>query len=131
MSGELVTDPHAEAVLEVLNGVLPAETKAWAAGTLPAVRPDSYVEVFVSRRLAGEMRACGSQGSTGWRIGARQVALLEANAYQLRVLTSEALEYARLLIDGVTSTGIQFETAEDIGPDDGWFSGLSTWTYQL
>jgi hypothetical protein len=36
-----------------------------------------------------------------------------------------------LTVVGMTTTPIEFETAQVIGPDDGYWSGAENWTYAL
>lgn len=93
--------------------------------------PASYVEVTVSRRAGAPLRNPGSTGRTGWRITTRSVAKTVSNAREMRKRTATALLYARLTVDGDKTTPIQFEGEEPIGDDDGWYSGLSTWTYAI
>lgn len=104
-----------------------------AAGAFPhtlgdlarlSVPPNYYTEVTVTRRFGGEQRNGGGAGTTGWRITTRAVAKTEGNAREMRRRAG--------LIERTTvgdSTPVAFEGADPIAPDDGWYSGLSTWTY--
>lgn len=93
--------------------------------------PAQYTEVTVSRRFGGQNRATGSTGRVGWRITTRTVAKTVSNAREMRKRAETALLYARLTVGGDETTPIQFEGAEPIGDDDGWWSGLTTWTYAI
>lgn len=97
---------------------------------LPATRPANYSEVTVTRRYGGEQRASGVRDGRLYRATVRQVAKTVSNARNLRA-KSAGLEESVLTIGGATTTPIEFETADVIGPDDGWFSGLETWTFAL
>jgi hypothetical protein len=97
---------------------------------LPAPRPDNYTEVTVTRRYGGEQRSSGERDGRLYRATARQVAKTVSNARNLRT-KSAGLEGLMLTIGGATTTPIEFETAEVIAPDDGWFSGLESWTFLL
>ena len=98
---------------------------AQAAGTLPAF----YTEVFVTERIS-EYRRIGGIGCRSWRVQTRAVAQLEDNAEQERAKTVTALEEKFFTVGGVESSAITRGATDDpIAPDDGWFSGLSEWTY--
>lgn len=97
---------------------------------LPAKRPDWYTEVTVTRRFGGEQRGSGERDGRFYRATTRQVAKTVSNARNLRT-KSAALEDSTLTVGSETTTPIEFETAEVIGPDDGWYSGLETWTFAL
>lgn len=118
---------HTDAVVAayLALGALPYDL-----GNVPGNRPEKYTEITVTRRFGGEQRSSGERDGQLWRITARQVGRVFQNAQNLRAKGS-AIEGAVLTIAGGTSTPVEFETAEVIGPDDGWFSGLETWTYAL
>lgn len=123
---------HAAAVLAVVEAKLSALTIPWHAYDLddiPATRPDTYVEVMVSRRFIEAGRMTGKQSRTGWRITARAVAKKTGNARTVHKKVTEALEDVRLNVGGVLTSPIQFETEDPVVEDDGWFSGLTSWTY--
>lgn len=124
-------EQHATAVLAALNGALAASMPAYDYDDVPATRPANYVEVTVSRRAGAPNRAPGSTGRSGWRITTRPVSTTVSNAREMRKRCVSALLYVRLTVDGDISSPIQFETEDPIGPDDGWYSGLSVWTYAL
>jgi hypothetical protein len=124
-------EQHAAAVLTALNTALTSNMRAYDYDEVPATRPDNYVEVTVSRRFGGDNRAVGSTGRVGWRITTRPVAKTVSNAREMRKRVTTALNAARVTVSGDKSTPIQFEGEEPIGPDDGWYSGLSTWTYAI
>lgn len=91
--------------------------------------PQQYVELGVTRRFGGTELLAGSPRPLVWRAYTRAVALREVNARRMRSLVSEALEDARLTVAGKTSGPLRFESADPVAPDDGWYSGLTTWTY--
>lgn len=97
---------------------------------VPSRPPDNYTQVTVTRRFGGEQRSSGERDGRLYRATTRQVGKTVSNARNLRT-KSAGLEGAVLTIGSATSTPIEFETADDIGPDDGWFSGLETWTFAL
>lgn len=123
---------HAAAVIARLNAVLPATVRAYDVDDVPTDLPSKYVEVTVTRRYGGTRRASASTATGGWRITTRVVDQTSiANARLTANTARTALEFYRLSIGGKTSTPVQFETAEVIGPDDGWWSGMTAYTYAL
>lgn len=126
---------HAAAVIAALNVQLAAAGAT--AYDIDALRkmtatPKNYVEVTVSRRFGSEPRSVARYSATGWRVTTRWVSATSiANARNLEARGHAALEGAVLAVDGRTSTPVQFETAEPIADDEGWWSGLTAWTYVL
>lgn len=103
--------------------------KAAAAGTLPA----HYTEVFITERVTSpEYRRMGGMECRSWRVQTRAVAKLEDNAETERAKAAAALEEQFLTVGGVESSAIVRGATDDpIAPDDGWFSGLSEWLFNL
>lgn len=93
-------------------------------------KPTNYTEVTVTRRFGGEQRSSGERDGRLYRATARQVAKTVSNARNLRT-KSAGLEGVMLTVGSATTTPLEFESADSIGPDDGWFSGLETWTFAL
>lgn len=89
----------------------------------------AYTEVLVTRRYGGAERQDGSTTRSGWRISTRAIGRTVTNARTMRDRAQEALKYVRLSIDGDLTSPIAFESEDPIGEDDGWYSGLTTWTY--
>lgn len=127
-------ESQAVAIKAALNAVLDALSTpraAYESDDLAKLEslPAAYVELFVTRRFGGTERNAGGKGREGWRIGTRGVAQTVTNARLMLAKTAEALEEVRLTVDGIATTPIKFESAEVVGPDDGWYSGLVLWTY--
>lgn len=116
-----------DAVVAFLNAT---GAHAFDLQDVPALPPDLYTEVTVTRRFGGTQRASGVREGVLWRVTTRQVARRLANAQTLRA-KSAAMENVSLDVAGMTSTPVEFETSEPIGPDDGFFSGLESWTFAL
>lgn len=118
------------AVLEA-GGARPMTSSDLAAykstnGRLPAW----YTEVWLSEKPGEVDRVGGSPGSRAWRLQTRAVAQDEDNALVVREKARAALHERVLTVAGVESTAIRGPVTDDpIGPDDGWFSGLSEWSY--
>lgn len=115
---------------EQLDAVVAALTAANAAphtlGDLArlSIPPDYYNEVTVTPTYIGTYDAAGAPVVDGWRITTRAVAKTEGNAREMRRRAAAGLRGVRV----GSSTPVLFESADPIAPDDGWFSGLTTWT---
>jgi hypothetical protein len=120
----------AAAVIAALSAASAAPYDLDDVKALPTV-PDGYTEVLVARRGGAPNRNPGSTGRRGWRISTRQVGTSVTNAREMRKRTHAALEFVRLTVGGDKTTPIQFEGAEPIGEDGGYWSGLETWTYAI
>lgn len=121
----------ATAVLAVLNEALDPKA-AYEVDAIPEPRPSEYVEVQVTRRFGGVMRSCGTKATTGWRVSVFGISqMYVGNARDLLQKCNTALEFARLDVDGEQSTPVQFETADAVKPDDGWFSGWRDYTLTI
>lgn len=120
----------AQAVIDALNA---AQAAAYDVDDLTkmAATPLNYVEVTVSRRYAEGDRLTGGRSTRSWRITTRVVTKTVSNAREYRRRVETALERRTLLIEGKRTTPVQLETESPIGPDDGWFSGLTTWTFTV
>ena len=96
---------------------------------IPTPLPAYYNEVTVSRRFGGVMR--GERPTTTlYRLTVRAVAKTVSNAREMR-RRGEQIEGTTITVDGVESTPVQFETSQPIGPDDGWYSGLTSYTFAV
>lgn len=123
-------EAHIEALRSLLNTAL-APHQAYTVQALEdmVALPPQYVELGAMRRFGGTERLVGSPVPRLWRAYTRVVASREVNARRMRSLVSEALEDARLTVGGKTSGPVRLEAQDPVAPDDGWYSGLTTWTY--
>lgn len=119
-------EQHAEAVKAALTA-LSAVPKDYDELD-PAALPAYYNEVTVERRFGGTLRGSNESPTEAYRITARSVAKTVSNAREMRRRAMQ-LEGTVLTIDGAETTPVEFESADPIGPDDGWYSGLLTLTY--
>ena len=120
------------AILQLLNDALPAEARAYDVDQVPSPRPEEYLTVSLVRRFGGERRQCGGIGTTGYRLAVRAVSHVYIENVRANLQTaSDALENARLVVDGKTSTPLQFETGRPATPDEGWFIGVINLTYVI
>lgn len=133
----VVTDEelHAAAVKAVIQAVLntgfSSPVKVLDLDDVGPLKPEDYVELTLTRRYGGVQRADGYVGTAGWRIGTRVVSRTVTNARKLRKHVTTALENVNITVSGQKTTPVLFETEEPIGLDDGYQSGLTSWTYQL
>jgi hypothetical protein len=123
-------EQHAAAVIARLNAGNAAAYDLDDLKALPA-QPSIYTEVTVERRFGGDSSLGGTIARAGWRITTRTVAKTVSNAREMRNRARTQLVSARLTVDGKTTTPIRFESEDPIGDDDGWYSGLTTWTYAI
>lgn len=120
-------ETHGAAIIAALEAL---GAEPFDIDKLPSPLPDYYTEVSVSRRYGGEALASSELTSKSYRITTRQVAKTITNARRLRA-KGAGLEDTLLTVGGDTTSPVAFETEDLIGPDDGWYSGLQTWTYAL
>lgn len=118
-------------VAAILAALTAADAHPYDLDELPKALPAYYNEVGVTRRFGGAFRADSRTGTVGYRIAVRAVAKTVSNAREMRSRAGTALDGVVLTIDGRQTTPIRFESAEDIGPDDGMFSGLTLYTYVI
>lgn len=123
-------EQHAAAIIAALTAAQAAPYDLDDAKALDPV-PYGYTEVMVMPRGGMPVRLPGSTGRRGWRISTRHVGTSVSNAREMRKRTHAALEFARLVIGGDTTTPIQLEGAEVIGEDGEYWSGLETYIYAI
>lgn len=127
----MTAQQQATAVLAALNAALTPKV-AYDLDKVPATRPAEYVEVTVSRRHGGEFRQCGDIGTVGYRVTVRAISRVSVSNVRASLeKCRSALEFASLTVGDESTTPIQFETEDPAGYDDGWFSGLVTFTYVI
>lgn len=119
------------AALAVINAQF-SSTRAFELDDVPSPRPSEYLEVVVSRRFGGLLKQGGSMSVVGYRVTCRAVSQSSvANARNMLEKARTGLEYARLVVGAEITTPIQFETEDPAAYDDGWFSGLQSFTCAL
>lgn len=95
-----------------------------------ANKPSAYCEVYVTERIGENYRYGGRSDARAWRVQVRAVAKYEDNAETIRARACGALEDRTVTVGGVESTPMLRGASDDpIGPDDGWYSGLSEYVY--
>lgn len=125
---------HAAAVELILEAHVGAD-RVFAWGEVPGLddnpgeTPPLCVLLQVARANRPALQMGRTSGRTSWRIAARAVG---RNADECRWVLdriSQALSGTRVPVGPDASTPVQFESADDAGPDDGCMSALTTWTY--
>ena len=121
----------ASTVLAAINAALPTSVRAYEPSKVPATRPGEYAVVTVVRRGGGSARA-GRHGTKGWSVYIMAASRSsETNARNTLQRAGDAIESAVLSVAGVESTPIRFDNARAVAPDDGWFTGVKTYTFAL
>lgn len=123
MSGERV---HAAAWRTALETPLGA-CSAYDYDDVPAVLPNVYVLVTVSRRFGGVARNSGRRPLQGWRLTTLAVGKTVDEARWAREKVFTALNETRNATLGTTL--VEFETETPIERDGDRYSGLTSWTY--
>lgn len=90
--------------------------------------PSYYTEVMVSQRLSTGPRTDDPSSRSEWRVLTRAVGQRYANAQLMRA-RAHALHGATLTVGGETFPVERSIDDDPIGPDDGWWSGTSEFTY--
>lgn len=122
----------ATALLAVVNAALPADKKCYELNEVPSPRPADYVEMTLSRTFGGEFRACGGVGVTSYRVTFRGISQTTVKNVRNRLETCRSvLESAQVVVDSDSTTPIRFETEDPVAADDGWFSGLHSYTFAI
>lgn len=119
------------AVLAAANAALPASVRAYEPSKVPGVRPKEFVTVTIVRRAGGSARSA-RHATTGWAVYFLGASLTsEANARNSLRLAGAALENKTLTVGSESSTVVRFDNARPVSPDDGWFTGASTYTFAI
>lgn len=98
---------------------------------VPAALPNLYALVTVSRRFGDDLRLSGGRRLVGYRATTLAVGRTVDEARWVRDRIEEAVADQRITVDGVETTLIRFESENPPEPDDGRYSGVTTWTYAL
>lgn len=126
--------PHATAVLALLDTAL-SPRDAYVRGTVPGLddndgtEPVIYAIVDLERRNHAPTLRAGRTIRRGWRVSVRGVGRTTDEARWTLARASAALDGATLLIAGEPTSPLLFETADQVAPDEGRYSGSVTYTY--
>lgn len=126
----LDTRDHASAIKTALGTAL-GQWDAYDYGDLGEDNlPSIFALISVERRTAPLDRP-GRSGRSGWRLGVRYVGRSIAEARWAEARVNAALDGLVLSVDGATSTPVAHESTTAVAPDEGRFSGVSSFTYVL
>lgn len=121
---------HAAAIRDALDAPL-GKWSAYDYDDVPDVLPGLYALVTVSKRFGAPIYMCGGKAQHGYRLTTLAVGRTIDEARWVRDRIADALEDKPLTIDGDTTTRVRLESEQPIEPDDGRYSGLTSWTYAL
>lgn len=133
-SGRMTDErPHAAALLAALNTAL-SPRAAYTRGKVPGLdnnagtEPAIYAIVDLERRNNTPTLRAGRTVRRGWRVTVRGVGRTVDEARWALARASVALEGAQVDV-GTPTTPLLFETADQVAPDEGRYSGAITYTY--
>lgn len=125
---------HFDAIQTLLNAG-PA-TESASAKSLDEIKqlgtalPAQYSELYVTERLSEGHRYGGITDKQAWRVQARAVAKSAVNAQEIRKRLHARLREAVITVAGVESTPFLLAVTDDpIAEDNGWFTGLTEYSY--
>lgn len=129
LAGHLMAseEQHAAAFIAALNAL---GAVAYDYDDVPATLPAFYTIVTVSRRFGGNRRGEGVPTVYLYRATTRAVARTVGNAREMR-RRAHLIEGVSLTVAGEQTTPVEFETAQIVGPDENYYSGLTTWVWAL
>ena len=97
----------------------------------PATLPKLYARVTVSKRAGAPVYMSGGKAMRGYRLTTLAVGTTVDEARWVRDKIAATIEDRPVVIAGRETTRLRMETEQPIEPDDGRYSGLTTWTYAL
>lgn len=121
---------HAAAVRGALEDAL-GKWSAYDYDDVPDDLPNMYALVSLSKRFGAPVYMCGGKAMTGYRLTTLAVGRTVDEARWVRDRVAGAVEDRTLDLAGRTSTAVRLESEQPIEPDDGRYSGLTSWTYAL
>lgn len=112
-----------------------ASLRAYGTGEVPSEPTFPYVAVYVQRRGVGagvdRNRVSDQLTLSGWRVLTEHVSNYASGAMWMQDKVREVLEDRRLVIDGLETTPLHYETGTTIGEDqdvEGIFLSTANWT---
>lgn len=127
----MTAQANVDAILTVLNAAL-SPRKAYDLDKVPSPRPAQCVEITLARRFGDLLSLGGRVGPTGYRITIAAVSQTTVSSVRSDLEKCRAaLEDRLLVIGGVESTPIEFETNDDADYGSGWFAEYMAFTYTI
>lgn len=93
--------------------------------------PPMYAVVHVERRYVPGLRSSGQASRSSWRVTVVAVGTTVDEARWVLDRADEALDSARLDVDGRRTSPLAFELSSSPEPDEGRFSARTQYTYTL
>lgn len=118
-----------QAIAALLTPVLPTGCKVYAHGKVPMPLPQKFVLLTIERAFLPASHGSRLRSRTAWRAYVRSAADSSHNAEDIAAKCSVVLEDSRLVVDGDTSTPVAHDSTEAVRPDDGKFSGMTSYTF--
>jgi hypothetical protein len=116
------------AVLAAINAAVTPQ--AYDADKVPSARPAEYVAVNLTRMFGGVRRSDGRFSETGYRLSVEAVSQVSlANVRKSLDDARAGIEFLRVVVGGVESTPILFESATLPATKDGWSSARQFYTF--
>lgn len=97
----------------------------------PGTVPPIFVLLSVQRRFVAVKYQSGSRGVNAVRFSTRVVGRTEDEAAWARMKVAAAVEERIVAFGPDECTPVMFENEDPIAFDDGRYSGLTRWTYQV
>lgn len=135
MSVILDARPHAAAVRAAVTAALAPAWTAYDYGKVPGadgnpgVLPNIFCLVSIERRFNPNLHLSAQATSGGWRVSVRSLGRTADESRWAMARVTQALNEARVTVEGRVSSPIQFESDQNPVLDDTRYSGLSSWTY--
>jgi hypothetical protein len=126
----LTETAHVAAIRDTLTDAL-GQWSAYDYDDVPDKLPALYALVTVTKRAGAPVYMCGGKATTGYRLTTLAVGRTVDEARWVRDIIAATIEDQALDVAGTPSTRVRLESEQPIEPDDGRYSGLTTWTYAL
>ncbi|ROR91769.1 hypothetical protein [Nocardioides aurantiacus] len=94
-------------------------------------KPERYNQVVLTERPESTRRVGGSGGARAWRISILSVGRIYGDAQNEREVARRALKDQFLTFEDGSTAGVGVDSVEHdpIVPDEGWFSGSSSYVF--
>lgn len=126
----LTESEHVAAIRDALEDAL-GKWSAYDYDDVPEKLPAMYALVTVSKRVGAPVYMCGGKATSGYRLTTLAVGRSVDEARWVRDIIAATFEDRIVNLAGYSSTRVRLESEQPIEPDDGRYSGLTSWTYAL
>lgn len=126
----LTETEHVAAIRDTLTDAL-GQWSAYDYDDVPDKLPGLYALVTVTKRAGAPVYMCGGKAATGYRLTTLAVGRTVDEARWVRDIIAATFEDRITDVAGYETTRVRLESEQPIEPDDGRYSGLTSWTYAL